>query len=126
MATTVRVKSNKAPASKKKVTFELKIKGDLNVTALIARQQVNYYLIVHVGNLLHAGDPELVVGENGSAQWKVPVIYALPSRGSLGTVGHIVVDAQHGDLKLNVSTSKDELRVNAKRLYQQASSQARA
>jgi len=123
---TVRVKSGKVPASKKKVTFELKIKGELNVTAFIARQQVNYYLIVHVGNLLHAGDPDLLVGDDGSAQWNVPVIYSLPSRGTLGAVGHICVDAQNGDLKFKASTLKEELRANAKRLYQQASSQARA
>jgi len=123
---TVRVKPNKVSKSKDKVTFELKIKGELNITAFIARQQVNYYLIVHVGNLLCAGDPDLVVDDDGSAQWNVPVIYSLPSRGTLGTVGHILVDAQNGDLKLKISTSKEELRANAKRLYQQATPQAGA
>jgi len=123
---TVRVKSGKVPKSKKKVIFELKIKGELNITAFSARQQVNYYLIVHVGNLLHAGNPDLVVGDEGSTRWNVPVIYSLPGRGTLGTVGHICVDAQNGDLKFKASTSKEELRANAKRLYQQAASQARA
>jgi hypothetical protein len=123
---TVRVKSGKAPTPNKKVTFEVKIKGELNFTAFAARQQVNHYLIMHVGNLLHAGDPELLVGDSDLAQWDVPVVYSLPSRGTLGTVGHILVDAQNGDLKLKSSTSKEELQVNAKRLYQQATSQATA
>ncbi|MDZ7363629.1 MAG: hypothetical protein ONB46_23365 [candidate division KSB1 bacterium] len=121
---TVRVKSSKVSTSKKKVTFEVKIKGELNFTAFAARQQVNHYLIIHVGNLLHAGDPDFSVGDEGLALWNVPVIYSLPGRGTLGIVGHIWVDAQNGDLKLKASTSKEELRANAKRLYQQATSQA--
>jgi len=123
---TVRVKSGKSPKSNKKVSFELKIKGELNITAFSARQQVNYYLIVHVGNLLHAGEPNLLVGDNGLAQWDVPVIYSLPRRGTLGTIGHLCVDAQNGDIKFNASTSKEELQANAKRLYQQTSPQATA
>jgi len=126
MAKTVRVKPGKITHSKNRVTFEVKIKGELNITAFVARQQVNHYLIMHVGNLLHAGDPDLLVGEENLAQWDVPVIYSLPSRGTLGEVGRIWVDAQNGDVKFKMSTSKEELRVNAKRLYQQAASQARA
>lgn len=122
---TVRVKSGKAPASKKKVTFEVKIKGELNITAFVARQRVNRYLLMYVGNLLHAGNPDLLVNE-GLAQWDVPIVYSIPGRGNLGTVGHFLVDAQNGDLKLKNSTSKEELRENAKRLHQQAPSQARA
>jgi hypothetical protein len=122
---TIRVKASRVPKAKKKVTFEVKIKGELNFTAFGARQQVNYYLIMHVGNLLHAGEPDLLVSD-GLAQWDVPVICSMPGQGTLGTVGHILVDAQNGDLKLKDSTSKEELRANAKRLHQQATSQARA
>ncbi len=123
---TVRIKSAKVPKAKKKVQYKVEIKGELNINAFAARQQVNHYLIMHVGNLLHAGDPDLLVGSNDLTQWDVPVVYSLPRYGMLGAVGHILVDAQNGDLKLKDSTSKEELRANAKRFYQQATSPARA
>jgi hypothetical protein len=124
MSTTVRVKPSKVPASKKKVTFEVKIKGELNITAFVARQRVNYYLVMYVGNLLHAGEPDLLVSE-GEVQWDVPILYSLPGHGNLGTVGHILVDAQNGDLKLDDSTSVEEIDAHVTRLYQQASPSTR-
>jgi hypothetical protein len=52
------------------------------------------------------------------------VDYALPDRGILGRVGHVLVDALTGDLKLKDSTPFEEMKQNAKRLYQQIASQA--
>ncbi len=119
----VRIKPTKLPSSKGKVEFN--IKGELNITAFTARQKVTRYLILHVGNLLGAGEPKLWASED-QLKWDVPVVYTLPRHGVLGTVGHILVDAQNGDLQLNQSTSKDEIQLNAKRLYQEATSQASA
>ena len=116
---TVRVKSGKVPTSKKKITFEVKIKGELNITAFVAQQRVNHYLVMYVGNLLHAGEPDLLVNEE-RVQWDVPIIYSLPDHGNLGKVGHILVDAQNGDLKLDDSTSVEEIDAHVTRLYQQA------
>ncbi|MDZ7363199.1 MAG: hypothetical protein ONB46_21145 [candidate division KSB1 bacterium] len=121
----VRVKANRVPKSKQKVTFEVKIKGELNITAFVARQRVNRYLLMHVGNLLRAGEPDLSVSK-GLAQWDVPIIYSLPDRGNLGTVGHFLVDAQNGDIKLKNSTPIQEIEARVTRLYQQATSQTRA
>jgi hypothetical protein len=73
----VRIKSSRIPKSEKKVTVEVKIKGDLNITAFVACQRVDNYLFTYVGNLLHAGDPDLLVND-GSALWDVPIIYAFP------------------------------------------------
>jgi len=119
---TVRIKSNRVSKSKKKVQFKVEVKGELNITEFIACQQVNQYLFTHIGNMLHAGDPDLLVGD-GFLQWDVPVVYSLPDLGELGTVGHILVDAQNGDLKLEDSTSKEDLRANGKRLYQKTALQ---
>jgi hypothetical protein len=122
---TVRIKSSRVPKSKKKVTFKVEIKGELNITAFVAQQRVNHYLVMYVGNLLLAGEPDLLVGEGG-IQWDVPIIYSLPGHGNLGTVGHILVDAQNGDLKLDASTSVEEIDAHVTRFYQQATSPARA
>ena len=116
---TVRIKSSRVPKSKKKVTFKVEIKGELNITTFIAWQRVDQRLFLYVGNMLHSGEPDLLVGEN-SLLWDVPIVYTLPDLGTLGMVGHILVDAQTGDLKLNESTPVEEMKSNAKRLYQQA------
>lgn len=115
---TAHLKSHKLPQSKGKVQFKIEVKGEINFTAFVARQQVNYYLQMNVGNLLFAGEPEVIVGE-GLLQWDVPVVYALPDLGKLGVVGRFLVDAQSGDLKINESTSTEEMQAHAKRLYRQ-------
>lgn len=125
MAKTVRIKAARVPKSKKKVQFKVEVKGELNITSFIACQRVDQRLFLQVGNLLQSGDPDLLVGE-GFLMWDVPVFYALPDRGILGAVGHVLVDAQTGDLKLNDSTPFEEMKANAKRLYQQATPQAAA
>ncbi len=125
MAKTVRIKAARVPKSKKKLHFKMEIKGELNITEFVACQQVDHYLFTYVGHLLQAGDPDLLVGDD-SVQWDVPIIYTLPDKGALGPVGHFLIDAQNGDLKLKDSTPIEELKANAKRLYQQATSCAAA
>jgi len=125
MAKTVRIKAAKIPKSKKKVQFKVEVKGELNITSFIACQRVDQRLFLYVGNLLQSGDPDLLVGER-FLLWDVPVFYALPDVGILGAVGHVLVDAQTGDLKLNDSTPFEEMKINAKRLYQQTTSQTAA
>lgn len=120
---TVRIKAGSVPKSKQKVTFKVEIKGELNITAFVAQQRVTHHLVMYVGNLLGAGEPDLLVGE-GLLLWDVPVIYSLPDHGTLGQVGHILVDAQNGDLKLDDSTPATEMKENASRLYRKATSQA--
>ncbi len=122
---TVRIKSSRVPKSKKNVQFKVEIKGELNITAFVARQRVNRYLLMYVGNLLHAGNPDLLINE-GLAQWEVPIEYSIPGRGNLGTVGHFLIDAQNGDIKLKDSTPIEEIKTHASRLYQQATSHTRA
>ncbi len=125
MAKTVRIKATRVPKSKKKVQFKVEVKGELNITAFVACQQVDQRLFLYVGNLLHSKDPDLLVG-NKSLLWDVPIVYTLPDLGTLGQVGHILVDAETGDLKLKDSTPIEEMKTNAERLYQQATSQAAA
>lgn len=122
---TAHLKSTKLPKTKGKVQFKVEVKGEINFTAFVARQQVNYYLQMNVGNLLYAGEPDFIVGD-GELQWEVPVVYALPDLGKLGVVGRMLVDAQSGDLKLDNSTATEEMQANAKRLYQEAASSAGA
>jgi len=45
---------------------------------------------------MHAGEPQLVVGER--ICWRVPVILSLPPIGDLGEVGTVDVDVETGQV----------------------------
>lgn len=69
---------------------------DIPVSPDAARRRANGYLGLHVGVLLGASDPRLIVGER--PYWKLAVNLHLPSIGYVGQVGTITVDAITGDV----------------------------
>jgi hypothetical protein len=64
----------------------------------MARQKVNVLMLEHVSNLLLAGDPMLTRRPDGKVAWRVPVDLTFPSRGRVGQVAEIDVDAQNGSV----------------------------
>jgi hypothetical protein len=72
------------------VTMEISVSPDT------ARRRANGYLGMHVGLLLGASDPRLIVGDR--PLWKLAVNLHLPSIGYFGQVGIITVDATTGDV----------------------------
>jgi len=114
---TVELEKIKIPKTKG-IQFKFELSGEFNVTSFVARQKVNRYLLLNTGNLIHAMEPDLVIGDD--LRWRVPVGYSLPDKGPLGPVGNIMVDANTGNLLLENSTSIAEIEANAERLYQQA------
>ena len=97
MSVAVRVPSSGA------TRVEVHISTDLNTSAFAARQKANAYLASEVGNLLGAGDPELVLGD--PTVWRLPVTLYRPGQGSLGAVGTVEVDAQTGELLIDDSSA---------------------
>lgn len=61
-----------------------------------ARKRASGWLLDHVGSLLHAETPELIAGEK--MVWRVQVVLTSPSRGRLGAVGSLDLDAVTGDV----------------------------
>lgn len=76
--------------------MEVSISSHINVTSIAAKRQVNRLLLERVGNLLYAEEPNLLVGTR--LLWRVPVWLGLPTRGPVGSVGTIDVDAQSGEI----------------------------
>ncbi len=102
----ISVKGIALPTSK--VVMEIKVTADLNVSAFVARPKANRFLIMEAGDQLCASEPELSVGEK--IAWRVPVVYAPSRRGALGVVGHLLVDAESGEVTIADSqTVKDFL-----------------
>jgi len=108
-----------------KVDIEISVSCQINVTpftelplrlsaSLRATQKVNRFLTMKVGNLLRAGTPELVVGSR--LLWRVPIIYSIPSKGKLGKVGEISVDAETGELLVEQMTPREVIEAGAESL----------
>lgn len=93
------------------LNFKVEVTSQFNVTAFVAIQKVNRFLLSEVGNLLGAGEPELVIAEE--LLWRVPVLYALPPVAVLGQVGEVFVDVQSRALVMEKSTPKEVMEQNA-------------
>ena len=105
-----------------KITLKVEVTADFNVTAFVAQQKVNRYLITHVGDMLHAGEPELLAAE--SLCWRVPVLFSTREKGQLGKVGELLVNVDSGEVIIENPKQTEEMAANAEALYQRAASPA--
>jgi hypothetical protein len=71
----------------------------MNVSAKVARQKVNAFVLGQVSYMMHAGEPVLVGGLRD--RWRVPVVLSLTSCGDVGEVGAIEVDVETGQMQIN-------------------------
>ncbi len=104
------------------ITLKVEVTADFNVTAFVARQTVNRYLITRVGDMLHAGEPELVIGD--TLRWRVPVMLATREKGQLGKVGELLVSVDSGEVIVEHPQQIEEMTAHAEALYQRAPSPA--
>ena len=79
-----------------RLEIDIKVSSDINVSAYAARQKVDNFVLNEISYMMHAGEPNLVVAD--SLYWRVPVILSTVSRGDIGEVGTINVNAQTGQL----------------------------
>lgn len=106
------------------VSLRIEITAQMNTTAYVARQRANRFLAVNAGNMLAAGEPELVVGER--LLWRVPVLFGTPEKGQVGKVGELLVDVESGDVIIDDSTQIEAMLHNAEILYSGSSLSAGA
>ena len=107
-----------AAPSGSRVAVRIEISADFNVTAVAARQKANRYLLMNLGDQLHAGEPALMIGER--LWWRVPVLLSLSQGGYLGKVGELQVDAQSGTVEPDSATSLTQMANFADMLYERA------
>ena len=105
-----------------RVSVKIEIDTEINISAYVARQKANRFLILQAGDQLGAGEPELIVGT--TLQWRVPVQYAPSRKGILGIVGHLLVDAENGEVTIADGQSTADLMDRAEVLYERATLQA--
>lgn len=104
--------------SASRVSVKIEVSADLNVTAYVARQKANRFLILQAGDQLVAGDPILAIGPG--LRWRIPVHYAPSTRGPLGIVGYLMVDATTGEVAVADGQTTEDLMARAEALYARA------
>ena len=75
------------------------------LSAETARRQANVWLLENVGNLLRAESPELVLGDQ--LVWRLDVALTSPTRGWIGSVGRLEVDATTGEILANETLAQE-------------------
>src|SRR5216684_1747811 len=78
------------------VDIHIHITAPVNITPFVARQKVASFVISEISTQLLTETPSLNVGER--LCWLVPVVLTSPSRGVIGKVGEVLVDATTGEL----------------------------
>jgi hypothetical protein len=61
-------------------------------------RKANMWLLEHVGHLLRAEDPEIVIGEE--LTWRVTVALTSPEKGRIGPVGQLHLLAETGNVQV--------------------------
>jgi len=87
------------------VEINVRVHATMNITPVVARRKVNILMLEKVGNLLHGGSPALFLKDR--IYWRVPVILSTPSRGRIGQVGNIDVDAETGEMMVDDKLLED-------------------
>ena len=98
--------------------LHLEISAKLNVTAPIAQQKANQFLLFRVGHMLSAGKPELLIQD--AIQWRMPVLFSTPSKGCLGKVGELWVHAETGEVRLIHPDSLEEMEAHVELLFKRS------
>ena len=101
-----------------KVKINIELTSEINITPFVARQKANVYLLTHLGNLLWADEPKLVVNEN-NLRWRIPIIYTIPER-LQRQVGELAMDVNTGEIILHESnpTTLKEIEDHVQQIYE--------
>ncbi len=103
--------SNTVPPAKS-MQINIHLQAEV-VSPEVVRRQANVWLLENVGNLLRAEAPELVAGKR--LTWRVDVVLTSPTRGTIGRVGRLEIDASTGDV-LTSTTLTQEIIAHAQAL----------
>jgi hypothetical protein len=96
------------PSTEKTERLQISVHVQAEVLAAeVARRRANVWLLEHIGNLLRAESPELVLGER--LVWRVEVMLTSPSRGRVGLLGRLELDAITGDVLADESLAEELL-----------------
>jgi hypothetical protein len=88
----------------------------LIISSTVARRKANVLMLDQVSNLLLASEPDLVRREDGILVWRVPIDLTMGSRGRLGRVGMLDINAYTGEIYSSHELF-EQINETAQRLY---------
>ena len=86
------------------VAVRIEVTAPVNISPFVARQKVTRFVVQEISSQLRGDWPDLNVGER--LCWSVPVVLTSPTRGVVGRVGEILVDAATGELLADAETEQ--------------------
>ena len=99
-----------------RVSMKIEISTEVHISAFAAQQKANRFLILYAGDQLAGGEPELQINEE--LNWRVPIQFAPSRRGVLGVVGHLLINANTGEVILADKVTIEDLMQRAEALYE--------
>jgi hypothetical protein len=94
------------PASKR-LDITVSVSATIEVDHVTAQRKATAWLVSEVGNLLMGDTPSLVIDQR--TVWRVPVLLTSPTRGIVGQVGTVDVDAVTSELLVSPQLEQDLL-----------------
>ncbi|MEM7530989.1 MAG: hypothetical protein AAF639_02330 [Chloroflexota bacterium] len=89
----------------------------VQVTATMAKRQVNHWLGDEVSMMIGTSEPTLILSEkeDGRSVWRFPLVFTAPHVGIVGDVGEIEVDVQTGEMNTSLEL-KEKINQKTKEL----------
>lgn len=91
----------------KRLDITVSISATIEVDAITAQRNATAWLVSDVGNLLIGDTPSLVIGQR--TVWRVPALLTSPTRGVIGQIGTVDVDAVTGEALVDSQLTQDLL-----------------
>ena len=95
------------------IQLTIQVNARFNYSTQAAQRLVRRFVADEISYLLRPGEPTLVAGER--ITWRVPIVLALPSHGTVGQVGTIDVDIESGRISLTTEQI-EQIRLQAQEL----------
>ena len=105
----------------KRLDITVTVSATIEVDAVTAQRKATVWLVSDVGNLLIGDTPALVIGQR--TVWRVPALLTSPTRGIIGQVGAVDVDAVTGEVLTDPQLTQDLL-THARQLARSTTSPA--
>ena len=67
----------------------------VRISALAAQRKVSRFVLDEISYLMGTEQPSLMQTDHLRYVWRVPVVLTYPTHGTVGTAGHLDVDAAH-------------------------------
>jgi hypothetical protein len=99
------------------LAIRIELTAQANITPFVAQQKVTQFVALEISSQLRGSTPDLHVGAR--LCWSVPVELTSPTRGVVGRVGEILVDAATGEVLADADTVR-RVADHAERLAQRS------